>query len=97
MVSGKVCLDSFSKMIILKQACSWLALIAECQVLSLEQKDLVPGIPRVHLKVIDIEPNDIGHVFGTPSIFFVKGWSVPDVCVEGNLKINLSCLSPGGL
>lgn len=70
-------------------------LIAECQVLSLEQKGLGPGIARVHLKVI--EPNDINRVFGTSSIFFVKGWSVLDVCVEGNLKIDLSCLSPGGL
>lgn len=53
-------------------------------------------MPKSTLKNSDIKPNDVGHVLETLSIFFFKDWSVLDVCVEGNLKINLSCLSPGG-
>lgn len=45
------------------------------------------------LKSQDIEPNDISCVFGTPSIFFVKGWSVLDVCVEGK---SICLVSPLG-
>lgn len=82
MVAGKVCVDSFLTMIILEQACSWLLLIAECQVLSLEQKGLVPGIATESTWKLDTEPSDVGHVFETSSILFFKGWSVLDVCVK---------------